>query len=141
MTDCIFCRIAKKTSPAQIVYENDKVVAFLDITPDAPGHTLVIPKNHFENFIDTPVEDLLEVMRVVKKIAPAIMRATGANAFNIGVNNGEAAGQIIRHMHVHIIPRKFNDGLVMWEGKSYEEGEMEEYGEKIRLEVSNLKTY
>ncbi len=138
MTDCIFCRIVKKTSPAQIVYEDDKVVAFLDITPHTPGHTLVIPKNHYEDFLHTPLTEVQEVMRVVKKIAPAILKVTGASGFNIGINNGEAAGQVVKHMHLHIIPRKQNDDLPTWKGKTYSEGELEDYAEKIRLEVSNL---
>jgi len=138
MTDCIFCRIAQRTSPAQIVYEDEQVMAFLDITPNTPGHTLVIPKKHYENLLDAPAEEVANVAKVVKKIAPAVMKATNSQGFNVGVNNGEAAGQVIKHMHMHIIPRRQGDGLVMWEGKSYSDGKMEEYGEKIRLEVSNL---
>lgn len=138
MNDCIFCRIVSRTSPAQIIYEDDDVMAFLDITPDTPGHAQVIPKKHYDDLLQAPPEVVAQVSKVVKKIAPAIMRATNAEGFNLGVNTGEAAGQIIKHMHMHIIPRTHGDGLVMWEGKSYAEGEFENYGEKIRIEIANL---
>lgn len=139
MNNCIFCRIASQQSPAEVVYEDEKSIAFLDITPHTPGHTLVIPKEHYENFLALPDDLLVHLSQVIKKIAPAIVRGGGASGFNIGVNNGEAAGQIVGHMHFHIIPRNFADGLIMWEGKSYQQDDLKKYAERIRLELSGLK--
>ncbi|MBD3310661.1 HIT domain-containing protein [Candidatus Woesearchaeota archaeon] len=129
--DCVFCNIIKGDIPAAKVYEDEKVFAFLDIAPAQKGHTLVIPKVHYESFMDMPKEELSAVMEAVKKIAPAVVEGSGAEAFNLGVNNGEAAGQVVMHAHFHIIPRKKDDGLQMWSQGKYEPEEMEEYKNRI----------
>lgn len=135
MDDCLFCKIANKEIPKDILYEDEMTVAFLDIHPNNPGHTLVIPKQHSANYIDTAPETLASMARNVQKIGSAIMKAVNAPGFNIAVNNGTVAGQVIHHLHWHIIPRFENDGYKMWPGKSYEEGEEEIVAGKIREQL------
>lgn len=133
MSDCLFCKIVNQEIPSCRIYEDEKFLAFLDISPVSPGHTLVIPKAHYLNILDTPEDVLSGLLAVVKKITPAILKATQAPSFNLGVNNGAEAGQIIWHTHFHVIPRLAGDGLRNWPGRrGYEPGEMERVGEEIR---------
>ncbi|MFA5134046.1 MAG: HIT family protein [Patescibacteria group bacterium] len=135
MENCIFCKIAAGEIPAECIYQNDKVMAFLDISPVHPGHTLIIPKPHHENIIDTEDGLLCEIILTVKKLAPKIVKAVGAAGYNLCVNSGAAAGQVVFHTHFHIIPRFEGDGLHHWGKKPYKEGEMSEVAEKIRQEL------
>lgn len=131
--DCIFCKIIKGEIPSEKIYEDDKVLAFLDIKPVHKGHVLVIPKEHYENLIETPDEIVSEIWKAAKKIGQAVKIAMEADGVNFGVNNGKAAGQEVFHMHIHIIPRFEGDELSNWSrGVGYGEGEMEELGEKIK---------
>ncbi len=115
MNDCIFCKIIRKEIPSEnFVYENDKIVAFLDIAPSSPGHTLVVPKAHYADLLETPDDVLADIMSRTKKIAVAIMKAVSAQGFNTICNTKPAAGQVIFHTHFHIIPRFPNDGLKHW---------------------------
>lgn len=132
MTDCIFCKIVNKEIPAEIIYEDKEVLAFLDIAPVNIGHTLVIPKKHFKNIYETPDESLTEIIKTVKKIAKAIKSEMKADGVNITMNNDPAAGQVIFHSHVHIIPRTENDGFGLWRGRRpYNEGEKERVAKQI----------
>jgi len=108
--ECIFCRIARGEKPAHKLYEDEKTLAFLDIHPLVDGHTLVIPKAHYENLEDVPLNEVGEVFKAVHMVSLAIRRALGAPATTIGINNGRAAGQVVPHLHVHIIPRYPADG-------------------------------
>ncbi len=137
MENCIFCRIAKGDIPAQKVYEDNEVMAILDISPTSPGHTLVIPKRHSENLTEMGERDIQSVFTTVKKIAPAILVAMEADGFNVGMNNYPAAGQTVMHSHVHIIPRKAGDGLIMWPHSKYLEGEIGRIAEKIRRSIES----
>jgi histidine triad (HIT) family protein len=122
--------------PAQVVYEDDEVIAFLDIGPVNLGHTLVVPKEHCKNLLEASEEVLTKVMSVAQKIGLALIQALDAEGFNLGVNNGRAAGQKVDHLHLHIIPRFSGDGMRGWgQRKEYKEGEFEEYGEKIRKAI------
>ncbi len=107
--DCIFCKIVKKEIPSKIVFENEKNLAFLDIFPINDGHTVVIPKNHYNNIEDIPEDELTELFKVIKNLAILIHKQLKIDGYNILQNNFEAAGQIIMHFHVHIIPRKKTD--------------------------------
>lgn len=107
---CIFCQIAKKKIPSQILFESNSTLAFLDIFPVSKGHSIVIPKNHYNNLEDIPVNRLTELFEVVKKISIIIHKKLNIDGYNILQNNFEAAGQIINHFHVHIIPRSKKDG-------------------------------
>ena len=132
MADCIFCKIIADELPSTKIYEDSDVLAFLDIKPVNPGHTLVIPKKHFESIHDTPDELVAKTIIVAKKIAGAIQKNLGATGVNIGMNNGSAAGQIVFHAHIHIMPRYGKDLLKLWTGKEYQEGEKDLVAKKIK---------
>jgi len=102
---CTFCRLAKKEAPASYIYEDKEVAAFLDMKPINEGHTLVIPKNHYENIYEIPEEKVAHLFRIVKKVAYAVKKGVSAEGISIVQNNERAAGQIVFHLHVHIIPR------------------------------------
>jgi histidine triad (HIT) family protein len=101
---CTFCKIVRKKAPASVVYDDEKVVAFMSIQPINIGHTLVVPKKHYENIYEIPEEEVAYLYRIVKKVSTAVHRAVGAEGIRILQNNGEAAGQVIFHFHVHVIP-------------------------------------
>ena len=109
--NCIFCAIAAGEIPSFKVYEDELVVAYLDINPFSEGHTLVIPKAHSEGLLDTPDATLAEIVVRVKKVAAHLKAALPCDGFNILQNNGEAAGQTVRHVHFHIVPRYGKDVL------------------------------
>ncbi len=122
-TDCIFCKIVRGEVPSAKVIETDTVFAFLDIAPVAPGHTLVIPKAHYATILEIPQGLAPDILAAIQKLAPAVMRATGSEGFNLNVNTHEAAGQIVPHAHWHIIPRSRGDGLKLWAQKPYTDNE------------------
>ena len=103
--NCVFCAIAAGEIPCFKVYEDDLVLAYLDINPFAEGHTLVIPKAHTTGLLDTPPETLREMIVRVQKVAARLKDALPCDGFNILQNNGPAAGQTVPHLHFHIVPR------------------------------------
>jgi len=131
MDNCIFCRIIKGEIPALRVYENDAVVAFLDIQPANPGHTLVVSKKHHPTLLETPDEELGPLFQAAKRVGRSAAAAVGAAGFNVIVNNGPVAGQIIPHVHVHVIPRFDDDGHQHWAKKSVPQQDMEAIAAKI----------
>lgn len=131
MEDCLFCKIIKGEIPAYKVYEDDTVYAFLDINPNNLGHTLVIPKAHYQTYSETPDEVLADLMVKAKKIGQAVIKAMDVPAYNVSVNVGKEAGQLIFHTHVHIIPRFEGDGHKHFGHVEYKEGEAEKVAEKI----------
>ena len=133
--ECIFCKIVKNELPSFKVYEDEKSLAFLDIKPVSKGHTLLIPKAHYKNLSETPDELLAHLAVAAKRVAAAVVKAVTADAFNLSVNCGAAAGQIIFHTHFHIIPRFSSDRLSPWPHRQYSEGEAESIAEKIRAEI------
>ena len=133
MESCLFCKIIAGEIPCTKVYEDDTVLAFLDIHPVNIGHTLVIPKAHHANLYETPDETLAHMMPVVKKLSIAVKGALNADGINIEMNNDPVAGQIIFHSHLHIVPRFSGDGFTHWRGaRGYNEGEVAEVSEKIK---------
>ncbi len=137
MEDCIFCKIVKGELPSAKVYEDDMTLAFLDLKPVNLGHILVVPKKHFSNIYETPDEELGAMIKTAKKISIAVKKSTDADGVNLAMNNNHAAGQVIFHSHLHVIPRYHNDGFELWHGKrEYKEGEMKELAEKIQKEIS-----
>ncbi len=104
MKDCVFCRISNKESPATIIYEDPKSLAFLDIHPVNIGHVLVIPKKHAENIFNISEEDLSYLSKIVKKMAHALKETFHPDGVKIVQSNGDAAGQVVNHLHVHVIP-------------------------------------
>ena len=133
--DCIFCKIVANEIPSRKVYEDSDVLAFLDIHPVNPGHTLVIPKAHHQDLLDTPPALAAKLMAVIQKLAPAVLKAVGAAAFNLGVNNGAQAGQIIFHTHLHIMPRFTSDGHKLWQGKDLGAEELGRIADNIRQNI------
>jgi len=106
MTECVFCQIIRKHAQASFVYEDEKVTAFLSIRPVNVGHTLVVPKKHYVNIYEMPEDEVAYLFKIVKRVAHAVRDASGNDAIRIVQNNGRDAGQVIFHMHVHIIPMK-----------------------------------
>ncbi len=136
MENCIFCKIVKGEIPADIVYEDENFLAFLDITPVNPGHALLVPKKHYENLYDLPEKTLERITPLIKKIALAIRQGVGAEGINIIMNNEKPAGQLVPHAHFHIIPRFSNDGYLHWKGKPYAEDESQKVAKKIRTSIT-----
>ncbi|HAT03872.1 MAG TPA: HIT family protein [Candidatus Magasanikbacteria bacterium] len=110
MSDCIFCKIVKKEIPNYTVYEDDHVLAFLDIAPRAKGHTLVIPKVHAEHLLELNDELLGFLLFGVKRAQERIDHILQPDGYNVGWNHGEVGGQVVPHLHIHIFPRWRNDG-------------------------------
>jgi len=134
--DCIFCKIIKGDLPALKIYEDRRALAFLDINPINKGHALVVPKDHYDSLAELPVDLLKELIVVVQRLITPVTEVVGADGFNLGLNNGQAAGQIIHHVHFHIIPRFKGDNLHPWPGKTYQDNE----GARIAGSIGNLLT-
>ena len=132
-SDCIFCRIVSGDLPATRVYEDDQVLAFMDIGPIVKGHTLVIPKVHYDPLTALPLPLLQHLISVVQKIARAQFAALNADGINVSQANGTAAGQIVPHVHFHIIPRFKSDGHHWnWTPKEYNDrSEMKIFADQI----------
>lgn len=131
--DCLFCKIASGEIKSEKVYEDNSIIAFLDIFPAAPGHTLIIPKSHYDTINNTPDPVLAKLISVARTAARAITCAFNVDGVNLFQNNGEAAGQIIHHVHFHIIPRFLNDGLAVlkMQQKPYEADQIKQVRQKI----------
>jgi histidine triad (HIT) family protein len=130
--DCIFCKIVAGDIPAYKVYEDDQVLAFLDIAPVNYGHTLVIPKEHFANLEEIPEDKLAAVIAGVKKVGQTLKQGLGVAGYNVQINNDPVAGQVVPHLHFHVIPRQAGDGLKLWPQGKYADGEAEEVIERIK---------
>ena len=130
--NCLFCQLINGKIPSHKVYEDEHTFAFLDINPAISGHTLVIPKKHYLNINDIPGTELCKVMSTVKKISEVLLKLN--EGVNIIQNNGQKAGQIIEHLHFHIIPRNTNDQIKIevWEPKKYSEDEITKTLNKLK---------
>lgn len=129
--DCLFCKIIAGEIPAEKIYEDDKCLAFLDIKPVNPGHALLIPKEHFASMVETPDDFVAHLYVKTKELMPKIKKAMNADYVSISV-----VGTEVPHFHIHLIPRRFDDGLKgFWPTKEYGDGEMAETAGKIRKEV------
>jgi histidine triad (HIT) family protein len=119
--------------PVTKIYEDEVIFSFLDIGPISDGHTLVIPKQHFEKLNECPAELLGQVFTRIGRIAGAVAAAMNSDGYNLLCNNGRAAGQLIEHLHFHIVPRNTGDGLFdRWPSFKYEDGKIEELAGAIR---------
>ncbi|MHC1712971.1 MAG: HIT family protein [Solidesulfovibrio sp.] len=118
-TDCIFCKIVKGEIPCAKLFETDEILAFLDIAPVAVGHALIIPKAHHPTLFDLPEALGRSLLAAQKRLGQAIMAATGATGLNVQMNNFESAGQVVFHAHLHLIPRRADDGLALWPQTPY----------------------
>lgn len=134
----IFCKIVNGEIPCYKLYEDDDVLAFLDISQATKGHTLVIPKKHYDNFLTIPQEEMHKVMNVAQRIGQITIKYLGAQGVNILSNCYEAAGQTVMHFHVHVIPRyNENEGFIL-EMKNNAEGlNLPQLAEQIKKEINN----
>ena len=112
--ECIFCNIAAGKSEAEILFEDENIASFLDIQPINYGHTLVVPKKHYDNFLTVPKDELEKLINATQFIAGAVKRSMNADGFNVISNNGDSAGQTVYHFHFHIIPRFKTDFDFSW---------------------------
>lgn len=135
--DCIFCKIVAGKLPSHRVYEDSRHVAFLDINPFSPGHTLVCPKRHGETLWDMDEREIAEVFKVASKVSMGVVAATNADGFRIMQNNGEAANQAVAHIHIHVIPSKLED-KGRFNRIKLSDQEMENVAESIRAEIARL---
>lgn len=133
--DCIFCRIISKVEPANVVYEDDLHIAFLDAFPFSEGHTLVCPKRHGETIWDMEEPDIAELFRVAARVSKAVVAAVSADGFRFVQNNGEAANQVVAHVHVHVIPVKMKHKGKFVERKRLASDQMQETAEVIRRKM------
>lgn len=132
--DCIFCKIVDGKLPSYKIFENEFVYAFLDISKDCYGHTLVVPKNHHENVMDCPDKDLNQVIKAVKKISNHYVNNCGINAVNILNNSGIEAQQTVMHLHFHIFPRKCATEFDCYPALKGIDVELEKQLEHLKLE-------
>lgn len=137
--ECIFCNIRDRKAEAEIVYEDENILAFLDIQPVNYGHTLVITKKHYDNFLTVPKDELDRLIHAVQFIAGAVKRSMNADGFNVVSNNGDPAGQSVYHFHFHIIPRFNNDFTIKPKVKTYGSDSIRDYGDQIRSFISKYK--
>jgi len=129
----LFHKIRDGEIPSHRVYEDDDVIAFLDVEPATTGHTLIIPRDHSEGLLDTPVSDWTAMLRVAKELARHYEDVLGCDGFNIVQSSGEAAEQEISYVHVHLIPRYDDEGFSLW-GERVGDGEsLEALAEKLRV--------
>lgn len=131
--DCVFCKIVKGELPCYKIYENDDVLAFLDISKDIDGHTLVIPKKHYKNILDCDVKVLNSVIEAVKVVSNHYVNKCGYNGVNILNANDQSAQQSVFHLHFHIIPRKNNDGVNAFPDFSGAEKSLEDMHKLLKM--------
>ena len=127
---CIFCSIVNKEIPSSCIYEDDQVMAFLDLSQVTKGHTLVVPKKHYDNLLECDDETLAHLIQVVKMLAVRISERLNAKGVNVLNNTHEAAGQTVNHLHFHIIPRySENDAVVI----QFNESEKQDLDELVKI--------
>jgi len=132
MDNCIFCKIVAGELPSYKVYEDDKILAFLDIKPVNPGHTLVVPKMHYKNLEEIPEDELEALILIVKKVGQLLKDQLGIAGYNVCENNDPVADQEVPHLHFHVIPRHVGDGLRVWKHIEYQAGEAEDIIKKLQ---------
>jgi len=133
---CIFCKIVSKEAPASYVYEDDKVMAFMDTRPLNEGHTLVIPKGHYKTVYEVPEEEVAHLYKVVKRVALAVKKGVEAEGVSITQHNERAAGQDVFHVHVHVIPRYEGQKLPRFEElQEASRAKLDEVAAKLRKHI------
>ena len=110
MDNCLFCKIIKKETSAEIIYEDSVSIVVLDVHPRSSGHAMVLPKSHAENILDLADEEIGGVFKAVKKVTMILSESLKPDGFTIGINHGKVSGQAIDHLHIHIMPRWCGDG-------------------------------
>lgn len=136
--DCIFCKIVAAQIPAQVVHEDQTTIAFLDIGPLAEGHLLVVPREHFTRLSDVPAELASDIGSVLPLLSRALKKVTSASALNILCNEGEDAGQVVKHVHFHLIPRRSGDQLgYRWNAGAYGPGRAAQIAAEFQAAVAS----
>lgn len=130
-SDCIFCKIANGEIPSKTLYEDDRFRVILDISPAAPGHAIILAKNHAENIYSLSEEDAGKIYLVAKKVATAMEKVLKCDGMNILQNNGEVAGQTVFHLHMHVIPRYKGDNVQI----KWAPGEVEQISEEVAKNI------
>jgi len=136
--DCVFCKIVSGQLPSTKVAESPSAYAFMDIGPIARGHTLVIPRRHYVTLMDMPPDEVAALYDLAARVAPAVKAAVGCDGLNVLQNNGRTAGQVVMHVHVHLIPRWADDGLKWpWPARKADPAELKALAAQIASGVSN----
>ena len=134
--NCIFCKIAAGEIPSKTLYEDDNFRVILDISPASKGHAIILPKNHADNLFELSDEDASKIFVVAKKVASVMKEILLCDGLNVLQNNGEAAGQSVFHLHVHLIPRYENDAVtIKWNPGEADETFFDEFAQKIQKEL------
>ena len=134
--NCIFCKLANKDIPTNIIYEDEKFTVIMDADPATKGHALILPKNHAANIYELPDEDAADIFVLAKKLATKMTKVLHCDGFNIVQNNGEVAGQTVFHFHMHLIPRYLNDGnedKLTWNHAGLSADEIAEIAAKLHM--------
>lgn len=138
-SDCVFCALLDRRSPASFVYKDEQVAAFLDLFPVHSGHTLVVPRQHVADLLTCPPDVVGHLFRVSVAIAPAVVATVGGDGFNVWAANGRAAGQEVFHLHLHILPRHRGDAFGLRFPKGYpteaDRSELESLAARIRFKL------
>lgn len=129
--DCIFCKIISGDIPGYKVYEDEKIIAFFDILPISPGHTIIVPKNHVPDVEGLSEDEMTAMSLAVKKIGNAVLNGLDVKGYSVFLDNKSAANQHVPHVHFHLVPRAEGDGLERWPQSGYGEGEAEHCLSKI----------
>ena len=130
--DCIFCKIANGEVPSKTVYEDENFRVILDLGPATKGHALILPKEHYANLFELPEDTAAAAMKVAKKLSAQMVENLGADGLNLVQNNGEVAGQTVKHFHLHLIPRYKDDGQnILWNPGKMSDEELEEIRKTI----------
>ena len=144
MSECLFCKIINKEIPSQIIYEDENYLGFLDINPNTEGHALVVPKKHVDNFTNLTNQEAGDLLMAVHKIAPKLAKILGTETYYVALNNGkvvvsedgQVAGQLIDHVHWHIVPRYQNDGLMHWPINDQAKEKLDETFQKLQNKIN-----
>lgn len=137
MSECVFCRILAGEFPSEILFENDRVVAILDINPIHFGHALVIPRVHYRDFLEVDPQCYASLLGAARTVTGALVKSLNLEGFNLFSNNGRSAGQSVFHFHLHITPRYHDDDIrFVLKLKKYQSGEMRQYADRIRSHIN-----
>ena len=137
--ECVFCDIVKGTRDSYMLYQDDLHMAFLDRYPVVPGHALVIPKSHHSTILEMDAGEVGSLFALARLLAPPILKVTGTSDFNVGQNNGQAAKQVVPHVHVHIIPRRPGD-RINWNARAIlDRGRFVRMAEAVRGHMADIR--
>jgi histidine triad (HIT) family protein len=138
MDDCVFCKIVSGEIPSEILYQNEFVVAILDINPIHFGHALVIPRKHYRDFLALDPDCYPSLLQAARVVTGALVKGLNLEGFNLFSNNGRSAGQSVFHFHLHVTPRYHDDDIrFVLKLKKYENGKMKQYADLIRTHIEH----